>query len=105
MNEIKYWQITMSDTNPGVRPFDDEEVLTASNEECSLVVYNDDFNTFDYVIQTLIEVCGHTPQQAEQCTLIIHFKGSCDVRWGSYEQLEPMCREILRRGITAKILS
>ncbi len=68
-----------------------------------LVVHNDDFNTFDHVIKTLIDVCEHEPPQAEQCTLIIHHNGKCAVRSGDYSTLEPMYREILNRGITATI--
>lgn len=68
-----------------------------------LVVHNDDYNTFDYVIKTLIEVCNHKPMQAEQCTLIIHHKGRCPVRSGDQETLEPMYRQILNRGILATI--
>ena len=55
-----------------------------------LVVYNDDFNTFDHVIKMLIQVCKHTTQQAEQCTWIIHFKGKCAVKKGLFEDLKPM---------------
>lgn len=69
-----------------------------------LIVFNDDVNTFDYVIDTLIEVCAHTPEQAEQCTLIIHFKGKCAVKNGSWEELVPMRNEICRRGISAEVL-
>ncbi len=69
----------------------------------SLVVHNDDFNTFEFVIQTLIEVCNHEKEQAEQCTILIHFKGKCNVKSGDYMNLKPMCEEILRRGITATI--
>jgi ATP-dependent Clp protease adaptor protein ClpS len=68
-----------------------------------LVIHNDDFNTFDFVIRTLIEVCNHEPEQAEQCTLIIHHKGKCPVLSGDYYTLEPIYREILNRGITATI--
>lgn len=68
-----------------------------------LVVHNDDFNTFDFVIKTLIEVCQHEPEQAEQCTMIIHHNGKCSVRSGDFSTLEPMYREILNRGITATI--
>ncbi|MDX9942569.1 MAG: ATP-dependent Clp protease adaptor ClpS [Bacteroidales bacterium] len=74
-----------------------------STEKKDLVVHNDDFNTFEFVIQTLIEVCNHEPEQAEQCTLIIHYKGKCVVRTGDYQTLEPMYREILKRGLTATI--
>jgi ATP-dependent Clp protease adaptor protein ClpS len=69
-----------------------------------LVVFNDDFNTFDHVINTLIRVCSHTPEQAEQCTLLIHFKGKCTVRTGSYDQLNPMREAICDAGIDAKII-
>ncbi len=68
-----------------------------------LIVWNDEVNTFDWVIQTLVEVCGHEPEQAEQCTMIIHFKGKCSVRSADYETLKPMCESILERGIQATV--
>ncbi|MFW5757494.1 MAG: ATP-dependent Clp protease adaptor ClpS [Bacteroidota bacterium] len=73
------------------------------NKLRELVVHNDDFNTFDFVIRTLIEVCKHKPEQAEQCTMIIHYKGKCSVKSGDYNELQPMYREILNRGLTATI--
>ncbi|HRW98876.1 MAG TPA: ATP-dependent Clp protease adaptor ClpS [Cyclobacteriaceae bacterium] len=69
-----------------------------------LVVFNDDFNTFEHVIQTLINVCNHSPQQAEQCTWIIHYRGKCTVKTGSFEELQPQRQAICERGIDAKIL-
>ncbi|GEO06510.1 ATP-dependent Clp protease adaptor protein ClpS [Adhaeribacter aerolatus] len=77
-----------------------EEVIDLKN----LVVYNDDFNTFEHVIQTLIEVCKHAPEQAEQCTYLIHYKGKCTVKVGTYEELEAMCSAIHDRGISADIV-
>ncbi len=68
-----------------------------------LVVFNDDVNTFDFVIETLIKICKHEPTQAEQCTLIIHYKGRCDVQNGDVKTLKPMCEAILERGISATI--
>ena len=68
-----------------------------------LIVFNDDVNTFDHVIESLIKVCKHEPEQAEQCTWIIHFKGKCQVKRGVYAELEPMCTALLERGITAEI--
>jgi len=68
-----------------------------------LVIYNDEVNTFDWVIATLIEVCRHTSEQAEQCTLIIHYKGKCSVKEGEFEELIFMRNEICRRGISAEI--
>jgi ATP-dependent Clp protease adaptor protein ClpS len=69
-----------------------------------LVVFNDDVNTFEHVIETLIKVCKHTPEQAEQCTLLIHYKGKCAVKKGSYEELKPMREAITEVGIDAKIV-
>jgi ATP-dependent Clp protease adaptor protein ClpS len=69
-----------------------------------LVVFNDDFNTFEHVIETLIKVCKHTPEQAEQCTLIIHHKGKCAVKKGSIDFLKPMRDAICEAGIDARIL-
>jgi len=83
----------------------EDEVLqeTIDTEVRNLVVFNDDVNTFDWVIETLMEVCGHTHEQAEQCTLIIHFKGKCKVKDGSFEELVGMRNEICRRGISAEV--
>lgn len=72
-------------------------------ESHDLVVFNDDFNTFDHVITVLMKVCKHTLEQAEQCTIIIHYKGKCAVKKGSYEELKPMCEAILEAGIQATI--
>jgi ATP-dependent Clp protease adaptor protein ClpS len=68
-----------------------------------LIIYNDDFNSFDFVIESLIKVCKHDANQATQCTYIIHFKGKCQVKRGSYDTLKPMCSALLERGITAEI--
>lgn len=68
-----------------------------------LVVYNDDFNTFDHVINTLIKICKHTSEQAEQCTLLIHYKGKCAVKSGPMKELVPLKDAILDAGIDAKI--
>ncbi len=85
----------------------DSDVLLAPEEvaveDKQLIVYNDDFNTFDHVIESLIKVCKQDPIQAEQCTFLIHYKGKCSVKKGSYEALEPMCTALLERGITAEI--
>jgi ATP-dependent Clp protease adaptor protein ClpS len=73
-------------------------------DECELVVFNDDFNTFEHVTKILIKVCQHSPEQAEQCTLIIHYKGKCSVKKGSRSKLKPMCEAILDAGIQAAIV-
>ena len=73
-------------------------------ELMDLVVFNDDVNTFEHVIATLIKVCKHTPEQAEQCTLLIHYKGKCAVKKGSFEELRPLREAICEVGIDAKII-
>lgn len=69
-----------------------------------LVVFNDDINTFDHVIATLIRVCQHTPEQAEQCTFLIHYKGKCAVKSGSFDFLRPFREAICEEGIDARIV-
>ncbi len=84
-----------------------EEELDIDTEQIklySLVVFNDDVNTFEHVIETLMDVCGHTPEQAEQCTLIIHYKGKCGVKNGDFDELVPLRNEITRRGISAEVV-
>ncbi|MCO6359646.1 ATP-dependent Clp protease adaptor protein ClpS [Roseivirga pacifica] len=79
-----------------------EEVV--EDDLCDLVVFNDDVNTFEHVINTLVKVCNHSVEQAEQCTLLIHYKGKCTVKHGSFTELRPMCESILSVGITATVL-
>jgi len=79
------------------------ETIEVLVEKKDLVVFNDDVNTFDHVIESLVKVCKHEVEQAEQCTWIIHFNGKCQVKRGTFEKLEPMCTALLERGITAEI--
>jgi ATP-dependent Clp protease adaptor protein ClpS len=71
----------------------------------TLILYNDDINTFDHVIKSLVEVCGHDPVQAEQCALIVHFKGSCDVKIGIFEVLNAMSRSLNLKGLNSRVES
>ena len=80
------------------------DVLVAEDRNNEIVVFNDDVNTFDHVIETLIHVCDHTPIQAEQCSLIVHYKGKCTVKTGSYEDLLPRCSALLDAGLSAEII-
>ena len=68
-----------------------------------LTLHNDDLHTFEYVIESLIEVCDHNMEQAEQCTYLIHYRGKCDVKKGSYDFLSPFKKELSRRGLTVTI--
>jgi ATP-dependent Clp protease adaptor protein ClpS len=87
------------DTESDVALMPDEVAV----EGKQIILYNDDFNTFEFVIESLIKVCKHEPVQAEQCTYLVHYKGKCSVKKGSYEELEPMCTALLERGLTAEI--
>ena len=82
-----------------------EDKLKSGNESSTLVLYNDDINTFDHVIKSLVEVCGHDPVQAEQCAMIVHFKGSCDVKIGMVEVLNAMSRSLNLKGLNSKVES
>ena len=78
----------------------EEEVLT-QNE---IVLHNDDVNTFDHVIDTLIYACEHTPEQAEQCAMLVHYKGKCTVKTGVYDELKPRCSMLLEAGLSAELV-
>jgi ATP-dependent Clp protease adaptor protein ClpS len=85
---------------------DVEEVILEDvqvDEAMKLILFNDEVNTFDFVIEALIKVCGHEPIQAEQCTIIVHYKGKCDIKEGKWKSLEPLCTALLDRGLTAQI--
>jgi len=74
-----------------------------SSLQRGLILYNDDINTFDYVIETLIEVCNHEHEQAEQCTFVTHLKGKCNIKNGKYSDLKLMCNVMTIRGLTVSI--
>lgn len=78
-----------------------QEEVIAQNE---IVLYNDEVNTFDHVIDTLISVCEHTPEQAEQCSIIVHHNGKCTVKTGLYDDLKPRCSMLLEAGLSAEIV-
>ena len=68
-----------------------------------IIIRNDDHNTFEWVIASLMEIVDHSPEQAEQCAMIIHTRGKCDVKSGEFEVLRPMCEELINRGLDATI--
>ena len=84
-----------------------QEALLVEEQEMHLneiVLFNDEVNTFEHVIQTLIDVCDHTPVQAEQCSLIVHHNGKCTVKTGEYDDLKPRCTRLLQAGLSAEIV-
>lgn len=83
---------------------EDTDLAEIKVNEHQIVLFNDDVNTFDHVVETLIRVCGHTLEQAEQCSIIVHYKGKCTVRTGSYEELKPRCTQLLQADLSAEIV-
>lgn len=89
----------------GIKEKQDIENLfnLSSEEKKSLILYNDDYNYFEFVIESLINVCEHTEEQAEQCAMIVHYNGKCDVKRGPYKALDPMRNALTDRGLNATI--
>ena len=85
-------------------PKESEQVLLKSDQEHEIILYNDDVNTFDHVINCLIKICEHTFMQAEQCAYLVHFTGKCVVKTGSLEHLTPRCTALLNEGLSAEIV-
>jgi len=80
-----------------------EDTDVIAEEVHNLIVWNDDVNTFDWVIESLVDICGHEAIQAEQCALIIHHRGKCGVKRGSFSDLHPQAEALIDRGIQATI--
>ena len=83
---------------------EDVDVLEKEVNLHEIILFNDDVNTFDFVIDSLIEICDHTAEQAEQCALLVHYKGKCAVKTGEYNELKPRCTQLLTRGLSAEII-
>lgn len=84
----------------------EEDVVLLEKEvnQHEIVLHNDDVNTFDFVIESLISVCDHTLEQAEQCTILVHYKGKCTVKTGEFKDLEPRCSKLLQLGLSAELV-
>ncbi len=80
-----------------------EDVLTKEAEQNTIILFNDDVNTFEWVIECLMNYCGHDAVQAEQCAYIVHYTGKCGVKKGTLDTLEPICSALLQKGLSAEI--
>lgn len=81
-----------------------EPVVALETERLhEIILFNDEVNTFDWVIESLVQVCEHSAEQAEQCSIIVHYKGKCSVKSGSFDELKPRCSNLLERGLSAEI--
>lgn len=83
---------------------EDFDVLTQEEQQHEIVLFNDDVHSFDYVIDSLINVCEHSTEQAEQCTWLVHFKGKCTVKTGELSDLKPRCSKLLELGLSAELV-
>ena len=91
------------DRNLTSRPHKSESENIKDHQGSILVLHNDDVNSFDYVIESLVEVCDHSPIQAEQCTMIAHYKGKCEVKSGDLEALKAQRYQLVSKGLKATI--
>ena len=83
---------------------DDVGVVEQEVFQHEIILHNDDVNTFDFVIDSLVSVCDHTLEQAEQCSVLVHYKGKCTVKTGEYKDLEARCSKLLQLGLSAEIV-
>ena len=90
--------------NPQIHPQFEADAATLEDEGCKLVLHNDEVHTFDYVIKALVDICRHTIDQAEQCAILVHCRGKCVVKNGSYDTLLPMHTALLDKQLTSEIV-
>lgn len=83
---------------------EDVDVLEMLTPKHEIILHNDDVNTFDFVIESLVSVCEHTLEQAEQCTVLVHYKGKCAVKTGEYDELKPKCSKLQELGLSAELV-
>jgi len=101
MSDFNYHSKVHNQEKPNY--FEQDETSIQEIEKRCLVLHNDDFNTFDFVIDTLVEICKHNYEQATQCAYIVHFNGKCDVKNGTYQNLKPLKDALINKGLIASI--
>ena len=94
----------MPNKDPNVKPKEIEDISILESREHEIILYNDDVNTFDHVIDCLVKICEHTYIQAEQCAYIVHYSGKCVVKTGLLEELVPKCTALLEAGLSAEVI-
>ena len=95
----------MPDKDPNIKPKEIEDISILESREHEIILYNDDVNTFDHVIECLVKICEHTYIQAEQCAYIVHYSGKCVVKTGLLEELVPKCTALLEAGLSAEVFN
>lgn len=91
------------DSNFTSRPQKIESGNTGQSQQASLILHNDEINSFDYVMQTLVDICDHSFTQAEQCATITHYKGKCEIRSGAFPEMKELCYRLISRGLKASV--
>ena len=91
------------DSNYTSRPQKIGSENTGQKQKARLILHNDEINTFDYVMKTLVDVCDHSITQAEQCATITHYKGRCEIRSGAFSEMKELCYELISRGLKASV--
>ena len=94
----------MPDKDPNIKPKEIEDISILESREHEIILYNDDVNTFDHVIECLVKICEHTYIQAEQCAYIVHYSGKCVVKTGLLEELVPKCTALLEAVLSAEVI-
>ena len=94
----------MPDKDPNIKPKEIVDISILESREHEIILYNDDVNTFDHVIECLVKICEHTYIQAEQCAYIVHYSGKCVVKTGLLEELVPKCTALLEAGLSAEVV-
>ena len=94
----------MPNKDPNVKPKEIEDISILESREHEIILYNDDVNTFDHVIECLVKICEHTYIQAEQCAYIVHYSGKCVVKTGSLEELVPKCTALIEAGLSVEVV-
>ena len=105
MKILAHWNDNSINYDKPQREYEEDvAVLEREDEVYKIILWNDDVNTFDDVIEALVEICEHTLEQAEQCTMLVHYKGKCTVKTGPLEKLKPMHEKLLARSLTSEIV-
>tara|TARA_A100001015_G_scaffold264291_1_gene311804 strand:+ start:5901 stop:6275 length:375 start_codon:yes stop_codon:yes gene_type:complete len=90
--------------SPKINPEELEEIELLDEKKFQIILYNDDVNTFEHVIDCLVKICDHNYLQAEQCAYIVHHSGKCSVKTGSLDELVPKCKALLEEGLSAEVV-
>ena len=96
--------ISSAQESPKTNPEELEQIHVLEQKEHQIILFNDDVNTFEHVIDCLVKICDHNYLQAEQCAYIVHHSGKCSIKSGSLDELIPKCKALLEEGLSAEVV-